>query len=98
MERFVWIIDEKCNRCAECISACPKEVFELRPKGYVYVTGWPRCDCCGVCIEVCDQEAIEMGEMLPSFTEKKHLLLRETWSYKHQKGLRACGFKSARGN
>ena len=70
MDRFVWIIDEKCNQCTKCVSACPRQVFELRPKGYVYVTEWSRCDGCGVCIEVCDQEAIEMGEMIPSFTEK----------------------------
>jgi len=75
IERFVWIIDERCNTCAKCISACPRQVFELkvfeaRPKGYIYVTEWLRCDGCGECIDVCNQKAIETGEMVPSFTEK----------------------------
>ncbi len=70
MERFVSIIDEKCNRCAKCVSVCPMHIFRSGPKGYVYVTGWSRCDGCGSCIEACGERAIDTGEMIPSFTEK----------------------------
>ena len=62
-------IDEKrCTACAECIKACPGNVFEIQ-EGVLKIVDIHNCSLCGDCVESCPVEpaAIEQGRKEDSF-------------------------------
>jgi len=58
--------EEKCNGCALCVQACPKEALELNPIGAAVKDEIPepplefnkeKCVICGVCVAICPEKA-----------------------------------------
>jgi len=63
---YVFSIDaRKCERCFDCVTSCPREVFqtgETRP----VVVHPEECMGCGVCLAVCRTQSLRISGMLPS--------------------------------
>lgn len=55
------IVNEECNRCKDCIKACPRDVLELRDEK-IQVKNLLNCSMCMECIKVCEQNAIVVKE------------------------------------
>uniref|UniRef100_A0A7J2TJU2 DNA-directed RNA polymerase subunit Rpo3 n=1 Tax=Archaeoglobus fulgidus TaxID=2234 RepID=A0A7J2TJU2_ARCFL len=53
-------IDENCNLCGDCVSACPRNVFSLN--GKVKVSNLLNCSLCMECVKVCEKKAIKVIE------------------------------------
>jgi len=70
MQKFVWIVDDKCDRCGRCVPVCLKHILEFHPSGHIHCMRWHLCDGCGECVRTCDKGGIEVGELTPSFEEK----------------------------
>lgn len=54
-------IDEKCNFCKNCISACPRKIFEEK-NGKIVAKNLEKCSICMECVKVCEQKAIKVLE------------------------------------
>ncbi|MEW6592775.1 MAG: DNA-directed RNA polymerase subunit D [Candidatus Hadarchaeota archaeon] len=50
---------KKCNACAECVKACPKEILEIED-GKVRVKDLTLCSICNSCVEVCKPGAAKV--------------------------------------
>lgn len=57
-EVTIWVDYEKCNGHAECVEACPTEVYEL-VEGKATAPNIDECIECCACVAVCPEEAIE---------------------------------------
>ena len=55
---------DKCKGHAECVRACPGEVYELVDNKVVPVSIYDCIECC-TCIEVCPELAIEHSSCEP---------------------------------
>ena len=58
----VFIDNDKCIGCGECVDICPVEVYELQDEKSVPVNS-EECVGCESCIEVCEQEAVTVREV-----------------------------------
>lgn len=47
--------DERCNACAECLKACPRDVF-LIEESKLIIVDIHACTLCGECVEACPME------------------------------------------
>ncbi len=47
--------DERCNACAECLKACPRDVF-LIEEGKLIIVDVHACTLCGECVKACPVE------------------------------------------
>jgi NADH:ubiquinone oxidoreductase subunit F (NADH-binding)/NAD-dependent dihydropyrimidine dehydrogenase PreA subunit len=54
------VIDEKCDGCLACISACAVHAITGK-KGEVHVIDQEKCDKCGACMAVCTRHAIKVS-------------------------------------
>ncbi len=54
----ITIDHEKCDGCAECLSVCPNDVFDLNDEGQSDAVNMDDCDDCCSCVEACPNEAI----------------------------------------
>ncbi|MCX8172359.1 MAG: DNA-directed RNA polymerase subunit D [Archaeoglobaceae archaeon] len=54
-------ISDKCDLCRNCISACPRKVFE-EINGKIVVKNLLECSMCRECEKVCEQNAIKVLE------------------------------------
>ncbi|MDI9642426.1 MAG: DNA-directed RNA polymerase subunit D [Archaeoglobaceae archaeon] len=54
-------INEKCDLCKNCISACPRSIFEER-EGKIAVKNPENCSLCMECIRSCEPKAIRIVE------------------------------------
>ncbi|MFO7968148.1 MAG: ferredoxin family protein [Archaeoglobaceae archaeon] len=54
----ITIDHEKCDGCAECLSVCPNDVFDLNGEGQSDAVNVDDCDDCCSCVEACPNEAI----------------------------------------
>ncbi len=54
------VIDEKCDGCMACISACAVNAITGK-KDEVHVIDQDKCDKCGACMAVCTRHAIEVS-------------------------------------
>jgi NAD-dependent dihydropyrimidine dehydrogenase PreA subunit len=54
---------DKCDgeECAECVDACPMEVFII-DNGKIIVQNIDECSVCEVCMDVCLNEAVKVQE------------------------------------
>lgn len=53
-------IDKSCNKCEECIDACPMNILKLS-NGKAAVTDPKLCTLCNSCAEACDIDAITVS-------------------------------------
>lgn len=56
------IDDDKCTGCADCVDACPSEVYEDPIDGKSNVAQMEECVGCRACESQCPDEAIEVVE------------------------------------
>ena len=60
---YVIVIDEqKCNRCGECVTICPVEIYKLEGDRLV-VGHTDECSGCQSCLSVCEPQAISITEV-----------------------------------
>ena len=48
----VEVDEERCTACAECVKACPRDVFEIE-KGKLKIVDVNACTLCGECVKAC---------------------------------------------
>jgi len=62
------IDDERCTACAECVKACPSDVFEIEG-GKLTIVDVNACILCGDCVKACPVEpsALTQGVSVDSF-------------------------------
>ncbi|MBM4338016.1 MAG: ferredoxin family protein [Deltaproteobacteria bacterium] len=75
----VFVDNEKCKGCEECLEVCTVNVFEMR-KGKSIPVYEGECIGCRSCVEVCKEKAIAVDELKPEMSETAYLLLREILS------------------
>lgn len=56
------IDDTKCNRCGECVSICPSEIYKS-DEGRITVGNTADCSNCQSCVSVCEPQAITVTEV-----------------------------------
>lgn len=56
----IWIVEEKCNGCGECVPVCPYSAILLQD-GMAKILD--SCTYCGACISSCPVQAINMEEI-----------------------------------
>ncbi|MEM1671769.1 MAG: DNA-directed RNA polymerase subunit D [Archaeoglobaceae archaeon] len=54
-------INEKCGACKDCISACPRKVFEEH-NGKIIAKNLDKCSFCMECVKICEPGAIRVIE------------------------------------
>lgn len=58
-----WAVPEhefihKCNRCGDCITACPEQIIKTGEGGFPYVDfNISACTFCADCVQACDHDA-----------------------------------------
>lgn len=58
--------EERCNRCGECISACPNGIVAAGSGGFPKVDfGSGECSFCGDCVQACKLGALRMDRLSP---------------------------------
>lgn len=75
----IWVIEEKCNGCGACISACPYNAIVLQNDVAKILES---CTYCGACISSCPEEAICM-EVEEKVTAKSDAM--GVWIYAEQR-------------
>ena len=68
MDKGFWV-DEKCNSCGICKTACPCENIELKEGRPVWLH---HCEQCLACIQWCPQEAIQYGKKTQRYERYRH--------------------------
>lgn len=60
--------EERCTACAECVKACPRDVFEIE-KGKLKIVDVNACTLCGECVKACPVEpsAVTQGAMVDTY-------------------------------
>jgi ferredoxin len=53
---------DKCVRCLDCLSVCPKGALSTDDAGYPCLTNPNACGQCGLCADVCTRGAIGFTE------------------------------------
>jgi RnfABCDGE-type electron transport complex B subunit len=86
---------EKCTSCGACVKACPRNLFEIRPKGRkdrrVYVACMNK-DKGGVAIKICKAACIGCGKCAKTCPEKIQAITVENFlAYIDPKKCIACG-------
>ena len=54
-------ITDDCNKCKDCIEACPRDVFEFEDNR-IKVKDVLNCSLCMECVKVCEQNALRVEE------------------------------------
>jgi ferredoxin len=69
-DKEFWV-DEKCNRCAICVKACPAHNIDMAaPEGK---PSWNhRCEQCFACLQWCPRQAIQYGRKTPGYERYHH--------------------------
>jgi DNA-directed RNA polymerase subunit D len=64
----VEVDEEKCNVCAECVKACPSDVFNIED-GKIKIVDVNACILCGECVNACPVEpsAVTQGMKINAF-------------------------------
>jgi NAD-dependent dihydropyrimidine dehydrogenase PreA subunit len=56
-----YVSEDRCEKCKECVDACPYEVFADH-EGTIVVARPEDCIECTACVEFCLHQAISMGD------------------------------------
>jgi DNA-directed RNA polymerase subunit D len=64
----VEVDEERCTDCAECVKACPRDVFEIE-KGKLKIVDVNACTLCGECVKACPVEpsAVTQGATVDTY-------------------------------
>lgn len=62
----IWINEEKCISCRQCVEACPRHCLSIDPNrrnsascSPAYLRNNKRCSGCETCVSICPTHAIE---------------------------------------
>ncbi len=65
--------DSRCDRCGECVPACPTSAISIEGDWSVDVG---KCLFCGDCLPACPRDAITFSVEVPAVSERSSLVLR----------------------
>jgi len=89
------VIEEKCVSCAACVTACPRNIMEIRPQGRKGRRVWVACmnrDPGGVALKVCKAACIGCGKCVKACPEKvQAITLEQNLAYIDPAKCIACG-------
>ena len=89
----VFINDDLCTICEECIDACKESVFVLNDEMQVIIQNKSNCNGCQDCTEICLPGAISVTESLGAMKERheKERTMREKRKSEFEKALERIG-------